>query len=370
MNEISCEICMDLMPLVADGVASGDSRKAVQQHIKTCDFCRAFFEGEKTPETGGEQALSKAIKKVQTVCAVCLAFVILLGICLCELVMQGSSVFFLITAAIIGWLIRFGFRKGSGKNQTVKRIAAFLAAAVLITALCWGADALFGNPFTKKQAEKTVQQYLREQYGELDLYIDGVSYEMKSTSYRADVRSRTSIDTWFEVIYEDGEVQRDTYEENVLSGHNTLERISEEYRKIALPVLKLVGLECDIYGANTEISLGQTELDGQYDIMALAARTGRLSVTLGDETVTEERAAELLLDIKERMDAQGIAFASIDFSLWNPQDPDEPQSWQGARDGGTVELENFPYDDICEDGLVQWVCAANKDDEAYHASRE
>ena len=29
MNEISCQICMDLIPLVQDGVASKDSRDVV-----------------------------------------------------------------------------------------------------------------------------------------------------------------------------------------------------------------------------------------------------------------------------------------------------------------------------------------------------
>ena len=32
MNEISCDVCMDLIPLVQDGIASEDSREAVEQH--------------------------------------------------------------------------------------------------------------------------------------------------------------------------------------------------------------------------------------------------------------------------------------------------------------------------------------------------
>ena len=30
MNEINCNVCMDLIPLVQDGIASEDSRKAVE----------------------------------------------------------------------------------------------------------------------------------------------------------------------------------------------------------------------------------------------------------------------------------------------------------------------------------------------------
>lgn len=40
MNEISCGICADLLPLVEDGVASEDSRRAVEQHLAHCPSCR------------------------------------------------------------------------------------------------------------------------------------------------------------------------------------------------------------------------------------------------------------------------------------------------------------------------------------------
>ena len=33
MNKITCDMCIDLMPLVQDGVASEDSRNAVLQHL-------------------------------------------------------------------------------------------------------------------------------------------------------------------------------------------------------------------------------------------------------------------------------------------------------------------------------------------------
>ena len=40
MNEIRCGICADLLPLVEDGVASEDSRRAVEQHLAHCAACR------------------------------------------------------------------------------------------------------------------------------------------------------------------------------------------------------------------------------------------------------------------------------------------------------------------------------------------
>ena len=44
MNEISCEVIQDLIPLCASGAASRATVKMVQEHMKTCDDCRARYE--------------------------------------------------------------------------------------------------------------------------------------------------------------------------------------------------------------------------------------------------------------------------------------------------------------------------------------
>lgn len=43
MNKINCEICMDLIPLVKDGIASEESYKAVEEHVKECETCRQLY---------------------------------------------------------------------------------------------------------------------------------------------------------------------------------------------------------------------------------------------------------------------------------------------------------------------------------------
>ena len=35
--KITCDMCLDLMPLVLDGLASEDSEKAVREHIAGCE---------------------------------------------------------------------------------------------------------------------------------------------------------------------------------------------------------------------------------------------------------------------------------------------------------------------------------------------
>ena len=43
MNKITCDMCKDLMPLVKDGIASEDSRVAVEEHVQECDVCKTLF---------------------------------------------------------------------------------------------------------------------------------------------------------------------------------------------------------------------------------------------------------------------------------------------------------------------------------------
>lgn len=45
MDRLTCDIVRDLMPLVLDDIASGDSKKGVEEHIANCETCRAYYEG-------------------------------------------------------------------------------------------------------------------------------------------------------------------------------------------------------------------------------------------------------------------------------------------------------------------------------------
>ena len=53
-SEISCDICRDLLPLVQDGVASEDSRAAVEAHLRSCPACRALAGDAAPPPPDGQ----------------------------------------------------------------------------------------------------------------------------------------------------------------------------------------------------------------------------------------------------------------------------------------------------------------------------
>lgn len=45
---VSCEIIKDLLPLYLDGVCSNDSRAAVEEHLASCDNCKAELQAMQT----------------------------------------------------------------------------------------------------------------------------------------------------------------------------------------------------------------------------------------------------------------------------------------------------------------------------------
>ena len=90
MNKISCDVCMDLMPLVQDGVASEDSRTAVLGHIAECPRCKALFEGEIPAPDHAGILLEKIRRRAQIFSAMLLMFGVFYGLMLTA----GSGLFY------------------------------------------------------------------------------------------------------------------------------------------------------------------------------------------------------------------------------------------------------------------------------------
>lgn len=82
MNKISCDMCIDLMPLVQDGVASEDSRKAVLRHLEECPDCKALYEGEIPAPSDTKKILGKIQRRAQIFSAMVMMFGIFYGLML------------------------------------------------------------------------------------------------------------------------------------------------------------------------------------------------------------------------------------------------------------------------------------------------
>lgn len=86
MNKITCDLCKDLMPLVKDGIASEDSRQAVEAHVAECEECKKLYAGECAelaeinPDL--EQELGKLKRKLQIFSTVLMMFGVFFGLSL------------------------------------------------------------------------------------------------------------------------------------------------------------------------------------------------------------------------------------------------------------------------------------------------
>lgn len=82
---ISCDVCRDLAPLVADGVASADSTALVKEHLAHCETCRAEFpelcpEATETPATPALPDEGRVLRRMQNKLTLWLLGFLVLGL--------------------------------------------------------------------------------------------------------------------------------------------------------------------------------------------------------------------------------------------------------------------------------------------------
>lgn len=109
MNDITCEVCKDLIPIVQDAVASKDSTEAVKKHIESCEKCARLFSGVQISETSVNHFFNKFKKRVQIFCTLVMTIGIFIGI---SCTMDGGTETFLnvILMPVVGALGFIVFR--------------------------------------------------------------------------------------------------------------------------------------------------------------------------------------------------------------------------------------------------------------------
>ena len=251
-------------------------------------------------------------------------------------------------------------------NRWVKIISIVTGVIILAIGLLI-ANSLLGNPVSKMVAKNSAQKYLEETYSEEDFIIEDIFYNFKDGAYNVKVISPSSIDSHFYLTIPFKKVVRDSYEDDVLSGWNTYQRIDEEYRKTVESVFSAEDfpIESDIDFGTIElleenapdnfeqpdygVQLEELELDKMYDVKKLAKTTGHLVYYAEEKEISFENASEYLMNIKNELDEAGIPFYAIDFVLQNSKE----DSGKPYEDNASIHTSNFLYDDIYEEDLAE-----------------
>ena len=80
MADITCDVCMDLLPLVQDGIASEDSKRLVEEHIKNCSACAKLYDIKAVPAVNSEKIFMKFKRKAQAFFAILIMFGLFFGL--------------------------------------------------------------------------------------------------------------------------------------------------------------------------------------------------------------------------------------------------------------------------------------------------
>lgn len=100
-------------------------------------------------------------------------------------------------------------------------------------------------------------------------------------------------------------------------------------------------------------------LDQQYDIVALGAAAGHLTIYIDGEIVTEEEAARIMLEVRAGMDKQGEPFRVMDLHLQHSEQREE-----------RIDILCFPYEKIYAQDMVTRVTQANAAAKEYFARKD
>ena len=264
------------------------------------------------------------------------------------------------------------------------KIGALLAALVIIAGLCLFANALVGNPVSKWLDTRTAEKHLEEVYGDTDFEIERIGFNFKDINYYAHIKSPSSEDSSFSLRIDMwGNLYLDTYESRVLSGDNTARRLDAEYRALVDEVLESPDYPFTSFIAYGDLQFGfsyeegqeispighimpeELVLDKEYDILLLGMRAGHLVIYVEDNVVTVKRAAEILMELKAFFVKKEVFFYSIDFVLEYPRKEEG-----GTIKEGRINVEDFLFTDIYEEGMENRVFIANEKLNAYYEEQD
>ena len=256
-------------------------------------------------------------------------------------------------------------------NKKVLKVIAGLAAGILIVGLSLFANAFLGNPVSYLLAKNCAEQNLTAHYADQGYVLQSLDYNFKDGCYYAFAAVPGSQDRHFEMrVSMTGELRSDSYSADVEGGQNTFLRLDKEYRERTKAVLDSNEMSFHPSSGFGTLKTDETpewwqngvlKPDEEYDVQALGAQYGIITVGVGEQDITVERAAEILLQAKAAMTQRGVPFHAISLNLHQPWKEDsvspediEGMTWENLK---TLDIQLFPSDEIYEEGLTDRISA-------------
>lgn len=107
MNKISCDICLDLIPLVQDNIASEDSKIAVKEHVKKCKSCSEFYNDDNIEieeyKMDDKRVLNKIKKQMYFIGIITVVLGAILGVALTDGIGMFYNILIMPTIGAIGY---------------------------------------------------------------------------------------------------------------------------------------------------------------------------------------------------------------------------------------------------------------------------
>ena len=247
------------------------------------------------------------------------------------------------------------------------KIIRIIGIIILILILLTPAFLFLGNPVSYVLTFASTGICILFEHPELDVQLDRIVYDFKFGGYNAYYSSPSSIDTHFIFVCDGlGRIRYNSIE-CIYDGTNTFDRIQTNYQSACDAALDAefsfelnFGYSQITVEHGNEVSsinkdfgilmadIENLELDGDYDFRVYAAKHGRIYLSVFDPQVTPQRAAQILLEVKEHFDRENIPFYAVELML-NTNGVSEDYVW----------LVDFLYQDIYEEGLADRVAVSN-----------
>ena len=96
--------------------------------------------------------------------------------------------------------------------KIIEKILTAAVIAIILGIVIWVALELFGNPLERKNVKHIAEQYVAENYSEMNPTIVNIDYDAKYIGYQVEVHLEKTGKTFWLKYYESGELEWDSYD--------------------------------------------------------------------------------------------------------------------------------------------------------------